>query len=173
MADEASRPGERIDTIVCGCGHSVPLPQGPMGVVCPWCAAHIEVGGASIRVSGHDSSEVQRVLTAAAAQEAQRQAARADAERRAARQFDSPWRSGSFYLLAVVLLIAVIVLVATVLPLWTLPLVIIGAVVLLAVVGAFQLRQDTKLSERNFLELMQLALRQLRLFGSHAPPPPP
>jgi hypothetical protein len=53
--------------------------------------------------------------------------------------------------------------VGRVLAAWALPLVIVGAVLLVSVVGALQMRQDDRLSERGFLRLMADVVRRLPL----------
>ncbi|WP_227984980.1 hypothetical protein [Nocardia spumae] len=70
----------------------------------------------------------------------------------------SPWVSGSFYLAATLILLIVLLAIARLAPVWTVPVVIAGAVLLMSVVGAFQLRQDDALSEYGFLTLMIAAL---------------
>jgi Flp pilus assembly protein TadB len=96
-----------------------------------------------------------------------------DAQERAAARLSNPWRSGSFYLVAAGVLIVVMLIVAALLPIWTLPVVVIGVVVLLTLIGALQLRQDEKLNEKSFLTLVRLALAQLRLLPRHTRSPPP
>jgi hypothetical protein len=68
-------------------------------------------------------------------------------------------------LAAAVVIIAVLLAVARMVHPLVIPLVIIGSVVFVSVVGALQLRQDEKLAEKNFLRLMSLALAQLRFLG--------
>lgn len=77
----------------------------------------------------------------------------------------SPWVSGSFYLLAAVVLITLLAAVGKVLSYWVLPVIVIGGLLLITVVGALQLRQDDRLSEKSFVTLMKLALRQMPLLG--------
>lgn len=153
----------------CFSGHLVPVaePGNRRQAHCPQCGAVVYVGDTVIDVHGQDAKEVQSVAGALLAQEAERRglAEQAEAERRAAAKLASPWMSGSFYLIASVAIVGVVLVVATVLPLWALPLVTISALVLLAVVGALQLRQDAKLSEKHFLALMRLAMSQLKLLG--------
>jgi Flp pilus assembly protein TadB len=69
----------------------------------------------------------------------------------------NPWITGSFY--AAVFLVVAVVLGH--LPLIALPMVIIGGLLALSVIGAFQMRQDEKLSQENFLKLMALSLKYL------------
>lgn len=77
----------------------------------------------------------------------------------------SPWVSGSFYLLAAVVLIALLAAVAKAVSYWVLPIIIIGGLLLIIVVSALQLRQDERLSEENFITLIKLSLQQMPLLG--------
>ncbi|WP_067668532.1 hypothetical protein [Nocardia miyunensis] len=73
----------------------------------------------------------------------------------------SPWLSGSFYLVAALVILSVLLVIARLTPVWTVPVVVVGGVLLLSVVGAFQLRQDDALSEEGFLTLMISVLGKL------------
>lgn len=73
----------------------------------------------------------------------------------------SPWASGSFYLIVFIVVIAALSVVGRILPAIALPVVIIGGIIALSIIGAFQMRQDNKLSEKNFLELMALSFKYL------------
>lgn len=73
----------------------------------------------------------------------------------------SPWVAGSFYLVVAVVVLCVLMVLARVTPVWSIPVVVVGGVLLLTVIGAFQLRQDDRLSERGFLKLMAIALGKL------------
>jgi internalin A len=75
----------------------------------------------------------------------------------------SPWASGSFYLLAAVLLLVLIGAGAKLLNWWLVPMVIIGGLVTVTVIGALQLKQDSRLTDSSFLKLMALTFRQLPL----------
>lgn len=83
----------------------------------------------------------------------------------------NPWISGSFYLVAFVIVVVLLMVVANTLPLWALPIVIIGALLAISIIGAFQLRQDERLSQKNFLELMLMTFKRLPLIsrGSNIP----
>ncbi len=75
----------------------------------------------------------------------------------------SPWFSGAFYLVvAVVLLTALTIVAGNVNPLMF-PLVVGGAFAGLTLVGAFQLKNDDRLSEISFMKLVDLALRRVIL----------
>jgi hypothetical protein len=52
-----------------------------------------------------------------------------------------------------------------VLPIWALPIVVIGAILAISIIGAFQLRQDGQINENNFLKLMALSFKYLPLLG--------
>ncbi|MFB7668576.1 hypothetical protein ACFC1R_32425 [Kitasatospora sp. NPDC056138] len=73
----------------------------------------------------------------------------------------TPWASGSFYLACVTVVVGLLLVAGSVLPAWTLPVVIVGAVITVAAIGALQLRHDDRLSERGFLGLMGDTLRHL------------
>jgi hypothetical protein len=90
-------------------------------------------------------------------------------EKEKSRRPPSPWQSGSFYLVSLVLLILLAAGTSKWLGWWALPLVIIGATVGVTTVGALQLRQDQRLSEHSFLKLMALAFRQLPLLKQVLP----
>jgi hypothetical protein len=75
----------------------------------------------------------------------------------------TPWISGSFFLAAFAVIMVLLVVAANNTSRWALPLIIIGALLILSVVGAFQLMQDKRLSQKNFLELMLLTFQRLPL----------
>jgi len=62
-----------------------------------------------------------------------------------------------------VVIVALLLVVSRMAPWWAFPVVVVGAVLLLSVVGAFQMRQDDRLSERGFVRLMGDVLRRLPL----------
>jgi len=75
-----------------------------------------------------------------------------------------PWLSGSFYLVAMLVIGALVVIAARLVHPAALPVVILGAVFAVSVVGIFQLVQDGALSERTFSNLLLHALRSLTWF---------
>jgi hypothetical protein len=77
----------------------------------------------------------------------------------------SPWSSGSFYLVVLLVAVLLVCAAARMVPLWIVPVLLIAALLALTIVGAFQLRQDDRLSEKGFLTLMALAFRQLPLLA--------
>jgi class 3 adenylate cyclase len=82
---------------------------------------------------------------------------------------NNPWRSGSFYLTVLVVTLTVIMIGAKWVTLSALSLVIAAGLVALIAIGAFQLRQDSNLTERGFLELVTALLRRLKLWSPASP----
>ena len=77
---------------------------------------------------------------------------------------NNPWLSGSFYLFVVIVVGVFILIAVNVIRSWlVLPLVVVGALIALLLIGVFQLRNDDRLSEKSFLELVGLTLKQLPL----------
>jgi hypothetical protein len=75
-----------------------------------------------------------------------------------------PWLSGSFYLVAMLVIGALVVFAARLVHPAALPVVILGAVFAVSVVGIFQLVQDGALSERTFSNLLLHVLRSFAWF---------
>lgn len=71
----------------------------------------------------------------------------------------NPWVSGSFYLIVIIAVVVVFSVAGHVLSIYALPIVVIGGLLALAIIGALQLRQDERLSEDNFLKLMALSFK--------------
>jgi len=78
----------------------------------------------------------------------------------------SPWGSGSFYLVAALLLLAALGIVATYAPWVTLPFVFIAFILVVIVVGALQLRNDDRFAEESFTSLMGTVIKSLFLLRS-------
>ncbi len=73
----------------------------------------------------------------------------------------SPWASGSFYLVVFMAVLITLLVAGKILPPFILPIVVIGGILALSVIGAFQMRHDERLSEGNFLKLMALSFKYL------------
>jgi hypothetical protein len=78
----------------------------------------------------------------------------------------SAWANGSFYLFLFAVVIAGLGVLARSVPLEALGIILIAAVIFVPIIGALQLRQDGRLSEKSFLELMKLSIGQLPLIGN-------
>jgi hypothetical protein len=81
---------------------------------------------------------------------------------------NNPWISGSFYLFAAVVVLVMLLAAGKLLSPWWLPVLILGGLLFVTVLGALQLRNDGRLKEKSFLELMKLAFRQIPLLGKLA-----
>jgi hypothetical protein len=123
----------------------------PEAMFCPSCGASLSWGDDSIQVSGTNADEVLRVAKALVEQRAERS------------KLASPWVSGSFYLCCVVVIVAVVLIAGKILSFLALPIVIVASILLVMIVGAFQQRQDDRLSEKSFLQLMLATLKSLPL----------
>jgi hypothetical protein len=127
----------------------------------PFCSIHHKTllekrrARLEILVSGSNANEVEAVTKSLVAQMATK---RLEVER------PNPWVSGSFYLTSLVVLVAVFLFVARTIQSITFLVVIIGAFLAIAIVGAFQLRHDRSLSEKNFLSLMALTFKRIPSF---------
>lgn len=71
-----------------------------------------------------------------------------------------------FYLVAALSILALLLVASHVLPFYVVPTVVIGAPIIVAVIGALQLRNDDRLSEKSFIALMRLSFRYIPLLRS-------
>ncbi len=76
------------------------------------------------------------------------------------------FRNGIFYLYVFVVVFCIIAFFGGSLPLPYLVLTIISTALFILIIGALQLRNDKRLSEKSFLKLMTLVLEQLPLIGN-------
>ncbi|MCR8560854.1 hypothetical protein KXD93_24565 [Mucilaginibacter sp. BJC16-A38] len=76
---------------------------------------------------------------------------------------NNPWLSGSFYLFVLIVVIITIAVIAKFLPWYSLPIIVIGSILIIGVIGALQLRNDGELSEDNFIKLMVASYKRLPL----------
>lgn len=122
---------------------------------CVWCRATFTRDGTSSRteVSGSDAREVEQVALAVLRESH-------------AHDRVGPWASGLFYLLALILVIVALGVIASAVSVWIIPVIAVGGLLGLTMIGALQLRQDGALREESFLRLMTLTLQQLPLVRS-------
>ena len=80
---------------------------------------------------------------------------------------NNPWISGSFYLfLAVIIIVALAVLSQSVH--WMLfPIIIIGGVLLIGLIGILQLKNDDKITDKSFVSLIKETYKRLPLIGDN------
>jgi internalin A len=82
----------------------------------------------------------------------------------------SPWVSGLFYLLGLAVIMGLIAVISQNVAWYVLPIVIIGGLLAISVIGALQLRQDERLGEANFLKLMIESFKRMPLLrGAESP----
>jgi len=84
----------------------------------------------------------------------------------------NPWISGSFYLVALVVVSAAFAVISAYIPWYIIPILLIAAIIALGVIGAFQLRMDGELNESNFLTLMIETYKRLPLLIQDKTKPP-
>jgi len=80
----------------------------------------------------------------------------------------SPWASGSFYLATFLVVIIGLGVLASSVPFYVLVIVLISAILFVPLIGALQLKQDKRLSEKKFMELIGMVIGQLPLIGKIA-----
>ena len=73
----------------------------------------------------------------------------------------SPWMSGAFYLTVFLAAVTALSVAQNMVSLWAFPLVIAGGLSATVLIGALQLRNDGRLSETNFLKLVDASLRRV------------
>ena len=126
---------------------------------CPKCAAYsvYEIGKVKsiVKVVGTNANEVKDVATTLTEKVIEKH--------RGTIPIRNPWISGSFYLASIVVIATLFFVIAKTIHPLVFPIVLIGALLGVSLVGAFQLRQDKSLSEKSFLSLMALSFRQLPL----------
>ena len=79
---------------------------------------------------------------------------------------NNPWISGSFYLFMFVIIFALLAVLSNTVSWYLLPIVIIGGILIVGVIGALQLRNDTRLKDETFLQLMVETYKRLPLLKS-------
>lgn len=79
---------------------------------------------------------------------------------------NNPWLSGSFYLCSAISIAAVFLGIGNVLPAFVSPIVIMATIIAFSILGAFQLRNDERLSEKSFLTLMGMSFKHIPLLRS-------
>jgi hypothetical protein len=77
----------------------------------------------------------------------------------------NPWKSGSFYLVSFLLIFIAIAGASVFVSLLYLPLILIGCILAMMIVGAFQLKNDDALKDESFLKLMIETIRRLPLLN--------
>lgn len=76
---------------------------------------------------------------------------------------NNPWISGSFYLFVAIVVLTGLAVISNTVHWSLLPILIIGGILLIGVIGAFQLRNDDKLKDESFIKLMTETYKRLPL----------
>ncbi|MDJ0533279.1 MAG: hypothetical protein QNJ70_12410 [Xenococcaceae cyanobacterium MO_207.B15] len=76
---------------------------------------------------------------------------------------NNAWINGSFYLVVFVVVMTTFAVIGKSVPAVILPLVIIGSLLAIGIIGAYQLRHDDSLSQKNFLTLILETYKRLPL----------
>lgn len=76
---------------------------------------------------------------------------------------NNPWISGSFYLFVAVVAITGLAVLSNVVHWTVFPIIIFGGILLISVIGAFQLKNDDKLKDESFLKLITETYKRLPL----------
>ena len=82
----------------------------------------------------------------------------------------NPWTSGSFFLVALVVITAAFAITSTYVPWYAFPIILIAAILAVGIVGALQLRNDEGLAETNFMSLMIETYKRLPLLKQDKSP---
>lgn len=79
---------------------------------------------------------------------------------------NNPWVSGLFYLFVAVVVITGLTVVSNNVHWTILPIVIVGGILLIGIIGALQLKNDDKIKDENFITLMKETYSRLPLLKS-------
>jgi hypothetical protein len=77
---------------------------------------------------------------------------------------NNPWAAGSFYLVAYVTIVIGLLAIVKFVPGLLIAPAFIALILLVIVIGALQLKNDDRLKEKSFVELMKLVMKRLFLF---------
>lgn len=80
----------------------------------------------------------------------------------------SAWANGSFYVFVFLAVTAALGILAKSVPSYAFPSILVAGVIFVPIIGAFQLKQDERLSEKSFIALMKIVFHQLPLLGKIA-----
>jgi hypothetical protein len=77
---------------------------------------------------------------------------------------NNPWTAGSFYLVAYAIIVIGLLAIVKFVPGLAIAPAFIALILLVIVIGALQLKNDDRLKEKSFVELMKLVMKRLFLF---------
>lgn len=76
---------------------------------------------------------------------------------------NNPWISGSFYLFGAVVLLSILAVLTKMIHWAFIPIVVIGGILLVIIIGLLQLRNDDMISDKSFSALLKQVIQQLPL----------
>lgn len=79
---------------------------------------------------------------------------------------NNPWISGSFYLFVAVVVIAGLAVISQTVNWVVLPIILIGGILVIALIGILQLRNDDQITDKSFLSLIVETYKRLPLLKS-------
>jgi archaellum biogenesis protein FlaJ (TadC family) len=80
---------------------------------------------------------------------------------------NNPWISGSFYLVVAVVIIASLGVLSNIVYWSVFPIIIVAGILVIALVGILQLKNDEKISDKSFTSLIKETYKRLPLIGKH------
>jgi internalin A len=81
----------------------------------------------------------------------------------------SAWANGSFYLFASAVILGGLAVIGRTIPIYVLPLLLIAALLFVPLIGVLQLKQDARIGDKPFLDILKLVIRQLPLLRNTGP----
>jgi len=78
---------------------------------------------------------------------------------------NNPWISGSFYLVLAITIISGLGVLSNVVNWYLLPIILIGGILIIVIVGILQLRNDDRLSDRSFVTLIKETFKRIPLLN--------
>lgn len=78
---------------------------------------------------------------------------------------NNPWPSGSFYVIAAILIISTLGVLSNTVDWYLLPIILIAGILIIGIVGVLQLRNDDRISDKSFTSLIKETYRRLPLLN--------
>ncbi|KOH45997.1 hypothetical protein [Sunxiuqinia dokdonensis] len=78
---------------------------------------------------------------------------------------NNPWLSGSFYLVAAIIIISGLGVLSKTVVWYLFPIILIGGILIIGLVGILQLRNDDRISDRSFVSLIKETFKRLPLLN--------
>jgi internalin A len=72
---------------------------------------------------------------------------------------------GLFYLLVFIVVIAGVGILSASIPFYVLPMVLIAGIIFVPLIGVLQLKNDDRLAEKGFIDVLKIVMGQLPLIG--------